>query len=425
MELPPPMTRGDLKVTVSTPEDGTEAEAARVNLFLYRTSENAALKNQMIPGQGHPSEYGQPPLSLVLHYLLTAYGTTDDNGLVNETRAHFLMGSAMRVLHDYPVITQQLMTIHNGPNSPASQILHDSLRGEFEQVKITLDPVSLEDLSKVWTALTSPYRLSAAYTVSVVQLESRRLKTLASPVVTRRIHIAVSKRPQISNVFRTPALAGDPIGDICAHVGQELTIEGENFRAARTWVKLGNLEPIGVQPLSDREIRIVVPDNMYPADFDHPPPPRPIPPNEQLQPGGQVIEVQTLQPTEVVEGGLDRGVVVVDDRRQTSNHFVFLLAPDIANVNPTDVPAVGVAGTTLTATGRRLFDVAIKSVVLIGDVSIPVENPGPWGPQLATSIQVPLDRLGLTSPTTPAGIYPVRVMVNGVQSMENITFQLT
>jgi hypothetical protein len=49
-------------------------------LFLYRATENASLKNQMIPGQGHPSEYGHPPLSLVLHYLLTAYGATDDNG---------------------------------------------------------------------------------------------------------------------------------------------------------------------------------------------------------------------------------------------------------------------------------------------------------------------------------------------------------
>jgi hypothetical protein len=423
MELPAGMVRTDLQVTISIPppEDETQAaEPTRVNLFLYRATENGALKNQMIPGQGHPSEYGHPPLSLVLHYMLTAYGATDDNGLVNETRAHFLLGSAMRVLHDYPVITDSLMTI----NSPPTQILHSSLRGEFEHIKICLDPISLEDLSKVWTALTRPYRLSAAYTMSVIQIESRRIKTLAAPVLTRRIHLAISKRPQISNVYRTPVLPGEPIGDIRAHVLQELTIEGENFRAAQTWVKLGDLEPIGIQPASDREIRIVVPDSIYPADADHPLP-RPIPAADRLRPGPQTVEVQILRPTEVVEGGLDRGVVGVDDRRQSSNHFVFLLAPEISGINPPSVAAGGFAGAVLTVTGRRLFQSGVKSVVLVGDVSIPVQDPSPGGPQTDTSIQVSLIALGLTTPPTPVGLYPVRVMVNGVQSMEDVTFQVT
>jgi hypothetical protein len=423
MELPIGMVPTDLQVTVSTPQpenDEQTAESPQVNLFLYRAAENGALKNQMIPGQGHPSEYGHPPLSLVLHYLLTAYGATDDNGLVNETRAHFLLGSAMRVLHDYPVITGSLMTV----NSATVQILHESLRGEFEQVKVTLDPISLEDVSKVWTALTRPYRLSAAYTVSVVQIESRRIKTLAAPVLTRRIHVSTSKRPQITSVFRTPVVVGEPIGDIRARVLQELTIEGENFRAMRTWVKLGGLEPIGVQPASDREIRIVVPDDMYPADADHPLP-RPIPLESRLRPGPTTVEVQSLRPTEVVEGGLDRGFVGVDNRRQSSNHAVFLLTPEIAGVNPPSVAAGGFVGAALTVTGRRLFESGAKSVVLVGDVSIPVQDPGPGGPQTDTSIEVPLTALGLTTPPTPVGFYSVRVMVNGVQNMENFTLEVT
>jgi hypothetical protein len=423
MELPTGMQRTDLQVTISIPppEDETQAaEPTRVNLFLFRASENGALKNQMIPGQGHPSEYGHPPLSLVLHYLLTAYGATDDNGLVNETRAHFLLGSAMRVLHDYPVITDSLMTM----NSPPTQILHSSLRGEFEHIKICLDPISLEDLSKVWTALTRPYRLSSGYTVSVVQIESRRLKTLAAPVLTRRIHLAISKRPQIANVYRTPVLPGEPIGDIRAHVLQELSIEGENFRAARTWVKLGDLEPIGIQTAADREIRIVIPDDTYPVDFDHPLS-RPIPATDRLQPGPLTVEIQTLKPTEVVEGGLDKGIVVLDDRRQSSNHYVFLLAPEISGVNPPSVAGGGFAGAVLTVTGRRLFQAGVKSVVLVGDVALPVQDPGPGGPQTDLSIQVSLSALGLTTPPTQAGTYPVRVMVNGVQSMEDVTFQVT
>jgi hypothetical protein len=425
MELPTGMLRTDLQVSISTPqpEDDTQAaEPTRVNLFLYRTTENAFLKNQLIPGQGHPSEYGHPPLSLVLHYLLTAYGATDDNGLVNETRAHFLLGSAMRVLFDFPVITEQLLTV----NSPATPILHVSLRGEFEQVKICLDPLSLEDISKIWTALTRPYRLSAAYTVSVVQIESRRLRTLPAPVLTRRIHLAVSKRPQITNVYRTPVLPGEPIGDIRAHILQELTVEGKNLRAARTYVKLGTLEPIGVLPVSDSELRIVVPDNTYPVDADHPVP-RPIPIEDQLRPGPISVEVQTLQPSEVVEGGLDRGTVVTEDRRQNSNQGVFLLAPEVSVLNPTNAAAGVLGATVLTVSGRRLFQSGgPKGVVLVGDVSIPIVDPGPGGvPQSDTSVRVSLNALTLTTPPTPAGTYPVRAMVNGVQSMENVTFQVT
>jgi hypothetical protein len=64
--------------------------------------------------------------------------------------------------------------------------------------------------------------------------------------------------------------------------------------------------------------------------------------------------------------------------------------------------------------------------VLVGDVSIPVQDPGPGGqPQTDTSIQVSLIALGLTTPSTPVGPYPVRVMVNGVQSIRNVTFHVT
>lgn len=420
MELPTGVTRNDLRITVSTPqeEEGDAENGPRINMFLYRTTENPALKNQMIPGEGHPSEYGHPPLSLVLHYLLTAYGTTDDNGTVNETLAHFLMGSAMRVMHDYSIITESLLTV----NSPATEILHESLRGEHERIKICLDPISLEDLSKVWTALTRPYRLSAAYTISVVQIESRRIRTLAAPVLTRRIHMSITKRPEITQVYRTPVAPGEPVGNIQAQIGQQLTIEGSNFLAVRTWVKVGTLQPVGVTPFSDTEIRFAIPDNQYPIDADHVAV-RPIPAAEQLRPGPLDVEVLTRRPTEVVEGGLDHGVVTLDNRSQSSNHSVFLLAPEITAVNPANVASGGLAGATLTVTGRRLFMAGTKSVVLIGDTVLSVIDADPVGnPQTDTSVHVSLSSLANSSPPTPPGMYRVRVMVNGVQSLASVPF---
>lgn len=423
MQLPTGVTRNDLRITVSTPqeEEDDEADGPRINMFLYRTTENPALKNQMIPGEGHPSEYGHPPLSLVLHYLMTAYGTTDDNGVVNETLAHFLMGSAMRVMHDYPIVTESLMTV----NSPATEILHESLRGEHERIKISLDPIGLDDLSKVWTALTRPYRLSAAYSISVVQIESRRIRTLPAPVLTRRIHMSVTKRPEIKQVYRSPVAPGDPIGNINLQLGEELTIEGANFIAVRTWVKIGTLEPIGVTPFSDTEIRFVIPDDTYPIDADHPAT-RLIPIHERLRPGALDVAVLTRRPTEVVEGGLDHGVLTLDNRTQSSNHSVFLLAPEITALNPTNVASGGLAGATLTVTGRRLFEAGTKSVVLIGDTVVPVIDPDPLGnPQQDAAVRVSLSALSNSTPPVPPGTYPVRVMVNGVQSLGSVPFQVT
>jgi hypothetical protein len=423
MQLPTGVTRNELRITVSTPqeEDDEEADGPRINMFLYRTTENPALKNQMIPGEGHPSEYGHPPLSLVLHYLLTAYGTTDDNGVVNETLAHFLMGSAMRVMHDYPIVTESLLTV----NSPATEILHESLRGEHERIKICLDPISLEDLSKVWTALTRPYRLSAAYSISVVQIESRRIRTLPAPVLTRRIHMSVTKRPEIKQVYRSPVAPGDPIGNIQAQIGQQLTIEGANFIAARTWVKVGALQPIGVTPFSDTEIRFVIPDNQYPIDADHAAV-RPIPADEQLRPGPLDVAVLTRRPTEVVQGGLDHGLVTTDERSQSSNHSVFLLTPEINAVNPPNVASGNLGAATLTVTGRRLFEAGTKSVVLIGDTVLPVIDADPVGnPQQDNSVHVSLNALANSTHPVPVGTYRVRVMVNGVQSLASVPFQVT
>src|SRR5262249_47454716 len=173
-------------------------------------------------------------------------------------------------------------------------------------------------------------------------------------------------------------LPAEVIGDLRAHVLQELTIEGQNFRAAKTWVKLGGLEPLLVRPDSDQRIRITIPDDTYPIDADHPVV-RPIPAADRLRPGAQTVEVQTLHPTEVVQGGLDHGVVVLDDRRQLSSQAVFMLTPEVSSVAPLN----GGVGTLLTVNGRRLFQRPAKTVILVGDVSIPVQEPGPGDPWAA------------------------------------------
>src|SRR5262249_28115468 len=145
-------------------DNNPHKDEPRVNLFLYRVTENGFLQNQEIPGRGSSGGYGHPPLSVNLHYLVTAYRSVPAPGggavMFDDTNAHFLLGSAMRVLHDVPVVTDGITTVR----APSGLVvLHESLREEFEQVKVTLEPLTLEDVTKVWTALALRFRPSGPY----------------------------------------------------------------------------------------------------------------------------------------------------------------------------------------------------------------------------------------------------------------------
>src|SRR5262245_13196516 len=128
------------KVTLLSPVD-TSSHNVRVNLFLYRVIRNPFLNNRdWQPKTGSPGQLVFPPLSLNLYYLLTPFSPPDsETGLAD---AHGLMGEAMRVLYENAIIPQEFL--EPGLTAP--------------QVKITLVPADVEELSKIWTALNDAYR---------------------------------------------------------------------------------------------------------------------------------------------------------------------------------------------------------------------------------------------------------------------------
>ncbi len=175
MELPGGVS--EVPVTIGppppTPKDANPPrEAPRVNVFLYWVSENGNLINREIPRRGSPAAFGHPPLCLDLHYLITAYGNnklqSQGDSPFDDTAAHLLLGSAVRVLHDVPVITESVVASRLPGGGP---ILHESLRDGCAILKITLEPLTLDDFSKLWMALGGGLRLSVAYVVNAVQVD--------------------------------------------------------------------------------------------------------------------------------------------------------------------------------------------------------------------------------------------------------------
>lgn len=403
-----------VQVTLAPPDVTVSGiDGARINLYLMQLIENAALKNQEIPGTGHPAAYGHPPLSLNLRYLLTTHSAMETQPDA-DLNAQTLLGDAMRVFNDFGNRLDQLTIVNPAAGPVGDPLLDPVLANEFERIKIVLHPATLDDITKVWSAVSGTnFRRSVIYEVTVIQIATEAARVSPRPVDTRRILMTVRRRPEILDAYVTPALNG-PLGETRANIGDEITILAEATLADRLYVRLGTLDPIRVTPPADGRIRIVLPDLQYPADLDNPLP-RPIPPQQQLQAGPLEIQIITGHPIEGVEGGLGRGNAIAGVRRYPSNIALMQLCPNAALVTP----VVGDAATVLRVTGQRLWHPDARSAeVIIGDAAIPIRPPqpgDPWAAPTPTAVEVPVaaatDILHI-SPTP----YPVAVQVDGARS---------
>ena len=94
-------------VAVSTrPPDSQSDTGARINIFLYQVAPNTGYRNKDLPARNFAGELvRKQQLGLDLHYLLTAYGNNDD-----ELSAQLTLAEALRVLHENPILTRDLVT---------------------------------------------------------------------------------------------------------------------------------------------------------------------------------------------------------------------------------------------------------------------------------------------------------------------------
>jgi len=212
----------------------------QINIFLYATHYNPAFSNFPLPGEARSGENAHPPLSLVLKYLLTAYGENDD-----DIKGQRLMGRAMSILHDHPLLGR----------SDIEGITPDSgLQQQIERVRIAPDTLSLDDMSKLWSSFQSAeYRLSTGYQVSVVLIESTRANRAPLPVLKR------GEQDRGANVTAapSPAISGlrFPNQKPAAEFGDVITILGEHLAGDDIVIRFQHPlldDPIDVLPENDR-----------------------------------------------------------------------------------------------------------------------------------------------------------------------------
>jgi Pvc16 N-terminal domain len=153
------------RISLESPFDLRDNDAVRLSIYLYRIVEDANCKNQW-PIQINGSRLLKAPLTLELLYLVTP--------LVGSTREQqILLGKVMQVLYDRAILE--------------SADLIGSLASAGEEIRVILNPVGLEELTRVWQAMEMSYRLSIAYLVRVAIVDSRR-QELTQPVVSKQGH---------------------------------------------------------------------------------------------------------------------------------------------------------------------------------------------------------------------------------------------
>jgi len=165
---------GHADITTKPPDKARDNEAGnQLNLFLYQVLPNAAWRNMDIPQKMRSGETSMPPLALNLYYMLTAYGTSNDDLL-----SHRLLGHAMNILYDHAILSSKDI---DGALPPDNS----ELQNQVERVRITLQPLTVEEIFRLWSGFQTQYRVSVAYEVGVVLIDSTLPTKTPLPVLTR------------------------------------------------------------------------------------------------------------------------------------------------------------------------------------------------------------------------------------------------
>ncbi|RFM26933.1 DUF4255 domain-containing protein [Deminuibacter soli] len=367
-------------------------EQTQLNLFMYQATVNQGWRNEGLPTHDSAgTRVSNPPLALDLHYLISAYSAT-------ELLPEILMGFAMLILHDTPVLSRDIIKQALQPpldvNLPMLALTE--LAEQTELIKISPVVLSTEEISKLWPAFQAKYRATAAYKVTVVLLQSRKSKKSALPVRSRQLYVVPFHQPVIESIASKSAPAAPVVDNQQILAGYILVLKGHKLSSDQVTV---NIDGIVATPapadISDEQISIAIPAAVTAGVHT-----------------AQVVQPQLM------------GVPPVAHKGAVSNVQAFVLSPSIVSVTAANV--------TGTGTAPRAADIAVKVNPLVANTQqvelllnewVAVTGTTPLAAysftlSAATLAAGPATTDTVTIPVTgvTAGTYLVRIRINGAES---------
>ena len=360
----------DTVVTILPPDKARGAlNSNQLNLFLYQILPNAAWRNWNIPNQVKPGESGVPPLALDLYYLVTAFGKDND---ATQPFGHELMGKTMSVLYDHALLGADEIR-----NATAANLAASDLDKQVERIRITLQPLSVEEISKLWTGFATQYRLSSAYEVSVALIESTQSVKTPLPILTRgRKDSGIFSQPDLIPPYAVIESVLSPNQQMSVRLGETLTLAGHNLDGTNQAVSFQHSSwktPVKLPPdtATATKVTVIIPND--PANW----------------PAGQyAIAFVVQRPT--------------DSSPSSTSEASFTLAPEMT-ITPLNIPAGSI---TFTVTCTPDVLPGQLAYLLLGDIQIPAD------PHTAQT-----DTLTFQVDAVANGEYLVRLRVDGTDSI--------
>jgi hypothetical protein len=174
---------GTMRVALNTPEEMQQNNIQGVSLWLYRIVRDDQRLNAP-PDRVSPNRLQSTPLPVRLHYLVTPVVTVDPmDPSASTEREQTILGKVMQGLYEHPIM--------RGTD------LQDTLAGTTAEVGVRLESHSMDELSRIWTALQRSYELSVSYEVTVVNIEPNAQPTSVAPVrvAMPRYGVVIAKEP--------------------------------------------------------------------------------------------------------------------------------------------------------------------------------------------------------------------------------------
>jgi hypothetical protein len=156
---------GTMLVSLRNPEEMSEGNEQGLSMWLYRVTRDEDRLNDP-PEQLSPFLQRQPPLPLRLHYLFTPVvkTTTANSAEVEQS----VLGKVLQSLYGHPLFT--------------GADLSGDFSGTQTEIRARLEPMNLEDITRVWHALEQPYHLSVSYEATLALIDSDEFDPV-SPVL--------------------------------------------------------------------------------------------------------------------------------------------------------------------------------------------------------------------------------------------------
>jgi hypothetical protein len=393
--------QGSIAVT-SLPPDKIDTtlkdEPSQLNLFMYHVTYNQGWRNVAQPAFNQKGErVSNPPLAIDLHYFLTAYGS-------EELHTDILLGYGMQLFHETMVLDRDSIrksiappSLLEGGSLPDSlKLLSTSdLAEQAEQIKITPEVLSIEDISKLWAAFGAKYRPTAAYKVTVVLIESSKSTKPALPVINRNIYVKPFKRPVIEKIMSQSA-PGEPVVENQTILsGYRLFLYGHQFTNEIVAI---NIDGAAIDTVA---AGLIVEEAQL--SFDLP---------VELKAG--VHEVQVVHPALMGSPSVEHVGVV-------SSAESFVLSPSIiGSPAATGVSeSGGLVSATITCTVKPGIYTGQKAVLFLNELNGSASYSFTLPPAVLLSPPQPLEDVSIEITGVSKAVYLVRIQVENANSALN------